>query len=198
MNITGVILAGGRAMRMGGADKGLIHLAGEPLVAHVIRRLQPQVGKILINANRNIEDYARFGHRVITDDAAVINNDYPGPLAGVLSGLTHAQNDFVLVVPCDAPLLPLDLAQRLLAGLASNPTRAAYPHDGQRPQPTFVLLNANLRIELRDALQSGARKMESWLINIGARNVDYSDCPQAFVNINTPEELAAISRIDSI
>lgn len=189
MNITGVILAGGRGTRMGGADKGWIEFAGEPLVTHVLRRLQPQVNEILISANRNIEEYARFGHRVIADDRTVTNEDFPGPLAGVLSALTHARNEFVLIVPCDAPQLPLDLAQRLLTALQKNGTRAAYAHDGQRPQPTFALLHTDLRSGLGNALHSGTRKMETWLTGIGACLVDFSDCPQAFVNINAPDDL---------
>lgn len=191
MNITGVILAGGRGARMGGVDKGWIELGGEPLVTHVLRRLQPQVSEILISANRNVEKYARLGHRVIADDYTVTNEDFPGPLAGVLSALTHAQNTLVLVVPCDAPQLPPDLAQRLLAALENDKTRATYAHDGQRPQPTFALLNSNLRVELHDALQSGTRKLESWLNGIGALSVDFSDCPAAFTNINSPIDLAS-------
>jgi len=98
----------------------------------------------------------------------------------------------VLVVPCDAPLLPLDLAQRLLAELKRNQSRAAYAHDGQRAQPAFVLLNANLRTELHDALQSGTRKMETWLTDIGASRVDFFECAPAFANINTADDLIAL------
>src|SRR5436190_18864368 len=103
-DVTGVVLAGGQGSRMGGVDKGLQPFRGKPMVAHVLERLAPQVGEVLINANRNPDAYERFGHRVIADEIA----GFAGPLAGFERGLAHAAGDFVVTVPCDSPLLPTD------------------------------------------------------------------------------------------
>src|SRR5436305_15205563 len=106
--VTGLVLAGGQGSRMGGIDKGLQPFRGRPMVAHVVERFAPQVGEILINANRNLEEYARFGHRVIADEIA----GFAGPLAGFERGLAHARCALLVTAPCDSPFLPLDLVAR--------------------------------------------------------------------------------------
>ena len=120
-DITAAILAGGRGTRLGGADKGLEKLSGRPLVAHIIAALVPQCGTLLINANRNQPRYAAFGYPVVNDD----NDDYLGPLAGMLSVLRAARTRHVLCVPCDAPLLPADLTTRLWRALTDKQAQAS-------------------------------------------------------------------------
>ena len=186
-NITGVILAGGRGARMGGVDKGLIKLNGRPLVEHVIQRLQPQVPHIIISANRNHDEYARYGFAVVSDE--VESND-AGPLAGILSALTHATTDYILTVPCDAPRLPHDLAARLLLQLQRDRTRAGMAHDGTRPQPIFALLHTSLQDDVRRALRAGEYKVGRWLQNYGCSTADFSDCAECFINLNTAENIA--------
>lgn len=182
---TGLILAGGRGSRMGGVDKGLQPLAGRPLLAHVLERLTPQVDVLLINANRHLDRYAGFGPPVVSDADA----SFAGPLAGLLAGLAQAQTDWLLSVPCDAPLLPLDLAERLAA--ADADIAVPITADGQI-QPVFCLLRCTLRNSLADYLASGGRKFESWLrAQAGHRLVPF-DRPgdlAAFFNANSLAEL---------
>ena len=185
-NITGVILAGGRGTRMGGVDKGLVKLDGRPLVEHVIQRLQPQVPHIIISANRNLDEYARFGFAVVSDE--VESND-AGPLAGILSALTHATTDYIVTVPCDAPRLPQDLAARLLLQLHRDRSRACMAHDGMRAQPIFALLHTSLKEDARRALRASEHKVGLWLQNLGGSTADFSDCAECFINLNTAENI---------
>lgn len=187
-DITGAILAGGRGQRMGGADKGLLTLKGKPLVAYVIERLRPQVRSLLINANRNRTGYEAFGYPVVCDH----HEEYPGPLAGMAAALRHAPTDWVQCVPCDTPALPLNLVQRLNDALAANPgVRIALPHDGERMQPLFALLHRSLLPDLDADIAAGRLAVGRWMRDHPHVEVDFSDCPEAFANLNTPEELAA-------
>ncbi len=188
-NITGVILAGGRGMRMGGVDKGLVTLNGKPLVEHVLRRLRPQVPLIIISANRHHDKYARYGFAVISDEHMSDTQDYAGPLAGILSALTYTTTDYIVTVPCDAPRLPTDLVARLLLQLHRSRSRACMAHDGARAQPAFALLHTSLRDELRRTLRAGEYKMETWLQGIGCCTADFSECANSFVNLNTPADI---------
>ena len=186
--ITGGILAGGRGRRMDGADKGLLPFAGEPLIAHVLRRLAPQVGPLLINANRNLEAYAQLGYPVVADR----RTGFPGPLAGIAALLAATPSELLLVVPCDAPLLPDDLAQRLHAALSQCPgATVCAAHDGARLQPTFLLLHRTLLPGLEQALVADQRRLQEWLRGERLAIADYADNPTAFANLNTPQELAA-------
>jgi molybdenum cofactor guanylyltransferase len=185
--ITGAVLAGGRATRMGGRDKGLLPLSGEPMVQHVIRALEPQVRTLVINANRNEPVYTTFGYPVVTDD----HDDYPGPLAGMAAALRHALTDWVQCVPCDAPALPPDLVARLKQALADANALIALPHDGTRFQPLFALLHRSLLPELDADIAAGRLAVGRWMQDHTHVQVDFSDCPEAFANLNTPEELAA-------
>ncbi|MDH5570420.1 MAG: molybdenum cofactor guanylyltransferase MobA [Gammaproteobacteria bacterium] len=194
-NITGIILSGGRATRMDGQDKGLIELKGQPFIAHVIHRLAPQVNHIRINANRNIEAYhklgQKFGYPVFTDT----NQDFQGPLSGMLAAMkSETQHDWLLCVPCDAPLFPADLAERFIRSVNEN-SRIAVAHDGKWMQPTFCLLHCSLADSLEQFLASGERKTGHWMRQQQAINVDFSDQKQAFANINTPEELQLIQSL---
>ncbi|WP_018952911.1 molybdenum cofactor guanylyltransferase MobA [Thioalkalivibrio sulfidiphilus] len=186
-DITGAILAGGRGMRMGGEDKGLLMLRERPLAEYVIKALKPQVTKLIINANRNRERYAAFGYPVVTDH----HDDYPGPLAGMAAALRHAATDWVQCVPCDTPDLPADLVRRLSAALADHQARIALPFDGERIQPLFALIHRSLLPELDADIAAGRLAVGRWMRDHPHVEVDFSDCPEAFANLNTPEELAA-------
>lgn len=188
--IAGLILAGGRARRMGGEDKGLIRLAGRPMVEHVLERFGPQVGEVVINANRNAEQYGRYGHRVIPD----VIDDFPGPLAGMLSAMEAVRQPWLAVVPCDSPLLPRDLVQRLFASALAESADIAVAHDGERLQPVVALLRCSLLPQLRAFVEQGGRKIDTWYAQHRMVATDLSDHPEAFVNVNTPEERAALEQ----
>ena len=188
--ITGIILAGGRATRMQGQDKGLIELQQQALIQHVIDRLQPQVDEIRINANRSFEHYRQFGFPVFND----ANQDFQGPLSGMLQGLRqigaepeeHA--DWIVCVPCDAPKLPADLIVRFSQALG-NRDFLAVADDGKWMQPTFCMLHRSLADSLENYIADGGRKTGDWLRQEKAIRVDFSDQPSAFVNLNSPEDL---------
>ncbi|KHT30308.1 molybdenum cofactor guanylyltransferase MobA [Pectobacterium carotovorum] len=182
--ITGVILAGGRATRMGGHDKGLIALNGEPLYLHVLSRLKAQVDDVMISANRNQAVYAQSGCRIISD----VDTSFPGPLAGILSGLHASPSEWVAFVPCDVPALPLDLVHRLWE--ARGEANAIYATDGERPHPTLLLINKNLIESLETYLHLGNRKLMLFMEQVGANAVSFSDQPKAFRNMNSPEDLS--------
>ena len=170
---------------MGGVDKGLILLQNKPLIQHVISRLRPQVDEILINANRKIAQYEAFGFKVLQDE----NQDFAGPLAGILLGLKHAKYELVLSVPCDSPLLPLDLAQRLLNGMLERHADIAVASSDGSAHPVFCLCKKSVLSSLVDFLDDGERKVSAWQKSQAYCEVDFSDCNNAFVNLNTLEEL---------
>ena len=183
-----MVLAGGQARRMGGIDKGLIMVAGRPMIAHVLAALAPQVGPILINANRSVDDYATLGYPVIRDGL----QGYLGPLAGVLSGLEFATTDFVLTVPCDSPLLAPDLAECLEAALESQSADIAVAWDGARLQPVFMLVRRTLRDDLEDFLASEGRKIDAWFARHRLARADLRHRVDSFINVNDAEERAAV------
>ena len=183
--VSAVILAGGRATRMGGEDKGWVALAGRPLIDHVLERLRPQVDEVLINANRSQDRYQALAP-VISDD----NNDYLGPLAGMQAGLAAAHHNWVLFVPCDGPALPLDLMTRFRAAITPD-TDLVVAHDGEHLQPVVALLRRALRPSLSQALADGERKTGAWFARHRMAVVPFADLPDAFVNLNSPAELAA-------
>lgn len=182
--ITGLVLAGGLARRMGSVDKGLIELAGRPMVAHVLAALEPQVGRVLINANRSLESYVRYGHRVVTDTLG----GFQGPLAGVISALDVIESDLLLTVPCDAPLLASDLAARMFEALSDAQADLAVAHDGSRQQPVFLLLRRQLAADLEDFLAAGGRKVDQWLARHRIAEADLSHRQDSFINVNDLEE----------
>jgi molybdopterin-guanine dinucleotide biosynthesis protein A len=186
--VTGVVLAGGQGSRMGGVDKGLQPFRGKPMVAHVIERLAPQVGELLINANRNPEAYARFGHRVVADEI----EGFAGPLAGFERGLAHARGNLVMTVPCDSPFLPLDLVERLRSALERETAQLAVAKTGDQAHPVFSLMRRDAHSSLRDFLASGQRKIDKWYGALRVVEVSFDDEADAFLNINTREELASL------
>ena len=188
MPISAIILAGGRATRMNGVDKGLVLLQQKPLIAHVIARLQPHVDEIFINANREISTYEAFGLLVLKDE----NEDFIGPLAGFELGLKHAKHDYVLTVPCDSPLLPLDLAQRLLNSMLESRMDIAVASSAGSTHPVFCLMKKSVLPSLTAYLETGERKVSAWQKNQKYVEVDFRDCADTFVNLNTFEDLTAL------
>ena len=187
-DITGLILAGGRGSRMGGVDKGLQNHQGLPLATHALMRLQPQVGHLMINANRNVGAYDSMGVPVWPDALA----DYPGPLAGFLAGLEHCETPWLVTVPCDTPNFPADLVARLADALVREDAEiamAATIEDGRvQVQPVFCLMAASLMESLVAFTQSGQRKIDKWTGQHRCATVVFED-GDAFFNANTLEEL---------
>lgn len=188
MKITGIVLAGGMGRRMGGVDKGLVPFQGKPLVAHVLERLGPQVDEIVINANRELDTYGGFGHRVVSDAIG----GFAGPLAGLHCGMMAASNELVLTVPCDSPFLPADLAARLLQALLGHEADLAVARTGDQPHPVFCLCRKALLTNLTQFLEGGGRKIDFWYAGVKTVEVPFDDEVHAFANINTPEELSCL------
>jgi molybdopterin-guanine dinucleotide biosynthesis protein A len=182
-NVSGIVLAGGLGRRMGGVDKGLQPLHGRPMVTHVIARLAPQVGEIVVNANQNLEAYRAFGHRVVPDAIG----GFAGPLAGLHAGLGAATRSFAATAPCDSPFLPQDLVARLMAALADNDLAVA--KTGAQPHPVFSLVRVVVRGHLEAFLAAGGRKIDAWYATLRVVEVPFDDEADAFRNINTMDEL---------
>ena len=189
-SVSGIVLAGGQGSRMGGVDKGLQPFRGKPMVAHVIERLAPQVDELLINANRNPDDYGRFGHRVIADEIP----GFAGPLAGFERGLAHARGELVATVPCDSPFLPADLVARLRARLEAEKAELAVARTGDQPHPVFCLMRREVLASLQRFLGSGQRKIDRWYEALAVVEVLFDDEADAFLNINTREELSNLEK----
>lgn len=212
--ITGLLLAGGEGRRMGGLDKGLQLLHGEPLASHVMRRLTPQVGILLISANRHLDQYEQLGCRVIADEMS----GFHGPLAGIHAGLQHCDTPWMLTAPCDSPFLPQDLAQRLADAIMESGADLAYAVTGSgdpqgdhgqrdhisrdhtsrdhprrdpapREHPVFSLMRTDLCDSLARYLEGGGRKVREWQASINAVAVTFPD-ELAFRNLNTASDLA--------
>jgi molybdopterin-guanine dinucleotide biosynthesis protein A len=197
-DITGVILAGGRGSRMGGVDKGLQNFNGMPLALATLMRLQVQVGQVMINANRNLSAYESFGVPVWPD----VIPDYAGPLAGFLTALEHCETSWLVTVPCDTPLFPTDLVERLAAAASAQGAEiamaAAREEDGQlRTQPVFSLLGVHLLESLVKFTNEGGRKIDAWTARHKTVVVPFdtpADGPRAFFNANTLAELHQLEK----
>lgn len=195
-DITGLVLAGGRGSRMGGVDKGLQHHAGQPLAAHALQRLRPQVGALMISANRHLADYAALGVPVWPDTLP----DQPGPLAGLLAGLRRCSTPWMASVPCDCPHFPADLVARLAAAREAEGTALAVAatrddaggDGGLRLHPVFCLLGRDLATSLEASLRAGERRVAHWVAQQGASVVCFDDAT-AFVNVNTPADLRRLA-----
>ncbi len=213
--VTGLVLAGGRGSRMGGADKGLLTLQGVPLALHAARRLQPQVGRAAINANRSLDLYAAFGFPVWPDATGALHAEetseateaasFLGPLAGLLAGLQRCDTPWLACVPCDSPDFPTDLVARLAAACVreqvplavacardpDDPAAAADPPASLMLQPVFCLLHASLQASLAHHLADGGRRAGAWIASLPHARVAFDtpgDDPQAFANLNTPQD----------
>jgi len=182
--VTGLILAGGLARRMGGGDKGLRLFRGRPMVAHAIERLAPQVNALIINANQNREAYAALGYPVIAD----VIDGYAGPLAGLHAGLSACATPLLVTAPCDSPFLPLDLVARLHAALEVDAAQLAMARCGGWNQPVFALCRREVLDSLGAFLAAGGRKVDAWYAALKVVEVPFPD-EASFANINTPEDL---------
>lgn len=189
----GVILAGGQARRMGGGDKGLLTLGGQPLLARVIARLEPQVAEVALNANGDEERFASYGLPVVADSVA----EFPGPLAGVLAGMDWAAargHTHIVTAAADTPFFPCDLVPKLLLAAEGAPIALAAtpdPERGMARHPTFGLWPVDLREDLREALADGVRKVVAWTDKHGTAMARFEAEPfDPFFNVNTPEDMA--------
>ena len=193
--ITGLVLAGGRGARMGGVDKGLQNHLGTPLALHALLRLGPQVGEVMINANRNLGAYESMGVPVWPDTLP----DYAGPLAGFLTGLERCETPFMVTVPCDSPRFPLDLVERLADGLESQQAEIALAAtregDATRVHPVFCLMTTSLLESLVRFTQGGQRKIDRWTAQHRWVEVVFDDAA-AFANANTAGELQRLQADD--
>jgi len=181
------VFAGGQGRRMGGVDKGLVELDGRALVAHVIERLAPQVGELVINANQNRDRYAAFGYPVVAD----VIPDFAGPLAGLHAAMAGATTPYIVTSPCDSPFLPADLVARLALALAATPLDLAVARTFDQPHPVFSLVRTDVRPHLEAFLRGGGRKIDAWYATLRVADVRFDDEADAFRNINTAAELAA-------
>ena len=189
-DITGVVLAGGQGSRMGGVDKGLLRWRGERLIASILAGLQPQVGQLMINANRHLEEYQQFGVPVVGDTLA----GFQGPLAGMLVALQQAATPYVLCVPCDTPRVFPSLAARLLGALQAQQADIAVVHDGKHLQPMHVLLATHLLPSLQAYLAAGGRSPQRWFAQQRVATVDCRDVADYFRGMNTPAEQQALEQ----
>lgn len=199
--ITGLVLAGGRGMRMGQVNKGLQLLKTEPMVAHVLRRLRPQVGQVVINVNQDLERYAQFSCPLVCD----LIPDYAGPLAGLHAGLSICTTPYMVTAPCDSPFLPHNLVEHLAAALTREQAQLAVAitvaaekkiQDDQHPttakwqqQAVFCLLKTDIQSDLDLFLKRGGRKVSDWYADLKMVEVAFDNAAD-FRNINTCAELA--------
>ncbi len=187
-NVTGLILAGGLARRMDGRDKGLIPFCGIAMAQRIALKLQQQCNAILVNANRNTREYEKFGYAVISDELP----DYQGPLAGMLTGLNNILTPWMVTAPCDGPFIASDYVNRMKSAIDSNRHSIAVASCNDRIQPVYALINKSQMGSLERFLDSGERKIDKWYEQHNFSVVDFSDTPQMFENINTPEQLQAL------
>ncbi len=183
--ITAVILAGGKGRRFAGNDKGLLIFKQQPLIEHLLAAISPQAVQVMINANRNQEIYARYGYPVISDTMS----DFQGPLAGFSVAMSQVATSHIITLPCDAPFISANYVQRMSNALNQQQVELAVAHDGIRLQPVHALISVSLKESLDNFLKSGDRKIHHWYAHHNFVEVDFSDTPEVFQNINTEEQL---------
>ena len=186
-SITGLVLAGGQARRMGGVDKGLIDIHGQTIVERITDKLKDQCADVMINANRNLEQYRQFGYTVIEDRIG----GFQGPLAGMLSGLKSIQTEWLITAPCDGPFLSSTYAESMFQAAQSIGAPIAVARDQERLQPVYILLHISTHESLEAFLNSGERKIDRWFSESNFAEAIITDCDDMFENINTPEQLEA-------
>ena len=182
--ISSVILAGGQGLRMNGVDKGLVEFRGLPLVAHVVNVIESRVDKVYISANRSFDAYATYGE-VISDDLL----DFQGPLAGISKALKVCSTDYLLVLPCDSPLVDSELVDDLINKMGQKDADICVAHDGSIMHATFALMKSNLCKSLEHFLNDGGRKMAHWYRQQNIERVDVSNRLEVLTNLNKPEDL---------
>lgn len=186
-DITGVVLCGGEGRRMGGVEKPLLPLHGRPLVAHVLDRLVPQVGRVIISANRELDAYRAFGHDVVSDVEAGL-----GPLGGLVSIVPHVSTPWLFSCPGDTPLLNRSIVNRLADSVDDGD--GSYPSDGERAHHLFVLVRTAACASLAEFLATGGRSVHGWLGTLRMRAFHAQDVADSFRNVNTPEALAELNK----
>ena len=192
ITISAVILAGGKARRMGGQDKGLQILGKQSLIEHIVNRLQPQIHDISINANRNQTEYAKFGFPVFSDELP----DFQGPLSGILTALEKTKSDFILFTPCDTPFFPTNLLDKLQSAVENHRALIAYACDEEREHPVFCLMSVQLKEKLRYYLASGERRLLQFMKENGGISVKFTKEEGNFGNFNTLDDLNSYSSDD--
>ena len=191
ITISAVILAGGKARRMGGQDKGLQILGKQSLIEHIIHRLQPQIHDISINANRNQTEYAKFSFPVFSDELP----DFQGPLSGMLTALEKTKSDFILFTPCDTPFFPTNFLDKLKSAVKNDRTLIAYACDKEREHPVFCLMSVQLKEKLRHYLASGERRLLQFMNENGGISVKFTKEEGNFENFNTLDDLKKNSNL---
>jgi molybdopterin-guanine dinucleotide biosynthesis protein A len=186
-NITTVILSGGRSSRMQGEDKGLILLNDKPLISYVVDVVDDRAGRLLISANRNIDAYQQYGE-VIRDELT----DFQGPLAGIAKAMVEADTPYLLILPCDSPLVNEILVNRLIQCMADKDMDICVADDGSHIHPTFAIMKTSLKDNLLAFLDSGERKLGLWIEQNNFQKVDCSDQPKVFINLNNPQDFDKI------
>ena len=186
--ISAILLAGGAGLRMGGEDKGLLKLKDKTLAQWVLARIAPQVDEILISANRNLDTYCGFGYPVMPDKT----EGFAGPLAGIARGLLDAKHELILSTPCDTPFLPDDLVARLLAALNADNYDLVVPVVAGVGQHAICLMRRQVGANLAAYLAQGGRKVQEWQAGLRCAQADFTDVAPFFVNLNRPEQLAAL------
>lgn len=184
-DITVVILAGGQGRRMGGQDKGLVHYKNSELIKHVIDAISSQTQQLIINANRNLEQYRRFGYPVVEDTLS----GFQGPLAGFFAAMSFVSSGYILTLPCDGPIVTDDYLNKMLATLNDSDSDLVVASDGNRMQPVYALIPVRLKRDLERFLQAGERKIDLWYARHALSEAIFSSQQELFTNINTPEEL---------
>jgi molybdenum cofactor guanylyltransferase len=188
-DVTAVILAGGMGRRMGGQDKGLVNYKKGTLIEHVIAGISQQTDNILINANRNIDVYSRFGYPIVEDSLS----DFQGPLAGFYAAMAAVNSDYILTLPCDGPFVAVDYLSSMVDALNQNDYEMAIASDGERMQPVYALLPVDLRPSLEQFLKEGDRKIDRWYKQHQYTLVEFDASTRLFTNINTPEDIQEFS-----
>jgi molybdopterin-guanine dinucleotide biosynthesis protein A len=189
--IAGVILAGGLAKRMNGVDKGLQLYRNRPLVSFAIEALEDLTGDIIINANRSLDAYRKFKLPVLSDKT----ENFQGPLAGILTAIEHTDADYLLVMPCDCPLIKTEHMKKLLNTLLESSADIAVAFDGERLHPVFLALNTTVKSGLQTYLDTGQRKIENWIRHQNMILADFSDQPRIFFNINSWTQLSELEAV---
>ena len=188
LSVDAGIIAGGLGSRLEGVDKGLLHWQGVEFAKHIAARLRPYANTLIVNCNRNGERYQNIADKVVSDG----DGEFNGPLAGLLALLQASDADYLLVSPCDTPALPEDFAEKMLACLELNPGATIAVDDGDRLHPLHLLIPVSLAKSIDDYLKSGERRMIKWLKKNNLVCCDFSDQPEGFLNVNSPEEMETL------
>ena len=178
------ILAGGKATRMNNKDKGLINLKGKPFVERLIEIIKPHTSNIIINANRNISEYEKYGYPVIRDEM----EDFQGPLSGIYSMLKSSSSKYLFTLPCDCPNFKWEVIEFFMKNMTSKELYIAHNHD--RSQPVFMLISKSKLNSLKDFLENGERKIDSWYQQNDHKYIYFEKERHFFDNINTLEQLS--------